>query len=89
MVTQMFQPFRPVGAAHGLVQFVTKSWSGLPDEYEVTFDTATKTATCSCMDSVCRKKNFLGIGDQGLCKHCRLASVLLWPTIAKALGVKA
>lgn len=83
-----FQPFRPVGAAHGLVTFVTKSWTGLPDEYEVEFDTSERTVSCSCLDSTCRKKNHLPIGSAGLCKHSSLASKTIWPVIARALGVK-
>lgn len=80
-----FQPFRPVGMAGTLVQFVTKSWTGGPDDYEVTFDTHTQTVCCSCMDSTCRRKNHRPVGDAGLCKHCRLASKTLWPVIARAL----
>jgi hypothetical protein len=81
-----FQPFKPTGMAHGNIQFLTKSWTGGPDEYEVEFDTSEKTARCSCMDSTCRRKNYFPIGSKSLCKHARLASTLLWPIIAKALG---
>jgi hypothetical protein len=84
-VTAPFQPFRPVGMAHGEIQFVTKSWSGGDGEYEVTFDCSSRSAHCSCMDATCRKKNFKRIGDHGLCKHSRLASEILWPVIERAL----
>lgn len=80
-----FQPFRPVGMAHGLIHFITKSWTGAPDEYEVIFNTNKTTMTCSCMDSSCRHKNYLPIGDSGLCKHSRLASEILWPILSRAL----
>ncbi len=83
-----FQPFRPVGFSHGLIQFVTKSWTGQPDEYEVTFDVASRNVTCSCCDSVMRRKNYLPIGDPGACKHSRLAADLLWPVIARAIGAQ-
>lgn len=78
-------PFKPVGMAHGCVQFETKSWTGGPDTYEVEFDTSQKTASCSCMDSVCRKKNHYPIGARELCKHATLASQILWPVLARAL----
>lgn len=88
MVTAI-QPFRPVGMANGLIQFVTKSWSGAPDEYEVSFDIHRREVCCSCMDAICRKKNFKPIGNNGTCKHARYASLILWPIIAKALGGKS
>lgn len=80
-----YQPFRPIGFAHGCVQFLTKSWTGGPDSYEVEFDLNGKTASCSCMDSTCRRKNHFPIGSKNLCKHGRLASTLLWPILARAL----
>lgn len=82
-----FQPFRPVGYAHGLVHFVTKSWTGAGTEYEVAFDVEESTVTCQCMDSVCRKKNFHKVGSPESCKHARMASLLLWPVIATALRI--
>ena len=82
-----FQPFLPTGAAHGLIHFSTRSWTGGPDTYEVCLDWHERTACCSCMDSVCRKKNYFPIGSPSLCKHGRKACELLWPTIARALGV--
>lgn len=80
-----FMPFKPIGFAHNLVQFETKSWTGGPDSYEVAFDLNDRCATCSCMDSTCRKKNYYPIGDPRLCKHSRLASQILWPILARAL----
>ncbi len=83
-----FQPFQPIGLAHGQVQFHTDSWSGEQNEgYEVTFDLHKRTVDCSCLDATCRKKNFRPVGSPHLCKHGRLASELLWPVIAQALGV--
>lgn len=89
----MFQPFRPCTNAHGIIGFVTKSWSDTIDpvtkelaEYEVEFDIASHNVHCSCCDSVMRRKNYLPIGDPRACKHSRLASELLYPIIARALG---
>lgn len=81
-----FQPFQPIGCDGGLAQFWTESWTGAPGGYEVTFDINRSTVDCSCMDATCRKKNYKPIGDKGVCKHARLASEILWPVIAQALG---
>jgi len=80
-----FQPFKPVGFDGTLLQFVTKSWTGGIDEYEVCFALDKMDVCCSCMDASCRSKNHRQIGDAGLCKHARLASQLLWPIIARSL----
>ncbi len=91
--TYNFQPFEPQTPEYPVVPFTTESWSGEKDEhgdpaiYWIEFECEKKIMRCSCMDATCRIKNYKPIGSPQACKHSRLASQILWPVIAKALGV--
>lgn len=90
MGLERIKPVIPVGSAHGLAHFVTASWSDLKVdgkvvEYEIVLDTNEWTMYCQCKDSVCRKKNYLPLGDEGLCKHSAWVAKNYWPIIARSL----